>query len=239
MINPITWIWTAIYTYQINWKNATIFSLILFELWRRMCAARPWFRPWLTRGNKLGVDNTLLQEFRLEEYKTFLRMTPDNFNELLAVIETICWDGYSERKYTFTSAIPAKIKLAATLQFLATESNYAEEKYKGDLISQRLCSSLYIATNKPFIEFNFFLILPTFYQELLKTFQSLVFHVCNISTFDVFPCKNEYPNLAHECEISDNNRKNLNETSNFSAIKWKRLKLSNFLKTLSNFYTSI
>ena len=36
------------------------------------------------------VGNTLLQEFRLEdedEYKTFLRMTPTNFNELLTVIE--------------------------------------------------------------------------------------------------------------------------------------------------------
>ena len=46
---------------------------------------------WLTKRNKLGVENTLLQEFRLEdedEYKRFLKITPDNFNELLKPIET-------------------------------------------------------------------------------------------------------------------------------------------------------
>ena len=50
-------------------------------------------KPWLTKRNKLGVENTLLQEFRLEdededEYKRFLKITPDNFNELLKPIET-------------------------------------------------------------------------------------------------------------------------------------------------------
>ena len=76
----------------------------------------------MTRRNKLGVDNTLLQEFRLEdedEYKRFLRMTPDNFNELLKLIET---DIQKQNTY-LRDAIPAKIKLAVTLRFLATGSN--------------------------------------------------------------------------------------------------------------------
>ena len=76
----------------------------------------------MTRRNKLGVDNTLLQEFRLEdedEYKRFLRMTPDNFNELLKLIET---DIQKQNTY-LRDAIPAKIKLAVTFRFLATGSN--------------------------------------------------------------------------------------------------------------------
>ena len=74
--------------------------------------------------DKLGVDNTLLQEFRLEdedEYKRFLRMTPDNFNELelLKLIET----DIQKQNTHLRDAIPAKIKLAVTLRFLATGSN--------------------------------------------------------------------------------------------------------------------
>ena len=36
-----------------------------------------WVKPWLSRRNELGVDSTLLREFRLEddeEYQKFLRM---------------------------------------------------------------------------------------------------------------------------------------------------------------------
>ena len=79
-------------------------------------------KPWLTRRNKLGVGNTLLQEFRLEdedEYKRFLRMTPDNFNELLKLIET----DFQKQNTHLRDAIPAKIKLAATLRLLATGTN--------------------------------------------------------------------------------------------------------------------
>ena len=49
-----------------------------------------WVKPWLQRRNELGVDNTLLMEFRFEdedEYKKFLRMTPEVFDELLTLIQ--------------------------------------------------------------------------------------------------------------------------------------------------------
>ena len=84
-----------------------------------------WVKPWLTRKNKLGVDNTLVQEFRLEdedEYKRFLRMTPDNFNELLKLIET----DIQKQNTHLRDGIPAEITLAAMLRFLATGSNYAD-----------------------------------------------------------------------------------------------------------------
>ena len=84
-----------------------------------------WVKPWLTRKNKLGVDNTLVQEFQLEdedEYKRFLRMTPDNFNELLKLNET----DIQKQNTHLRDGIPAEIKLAAMLRFLATGSNYAD-----------------------------------------------------------------------------------------------------------------
>ena len=37
-----------------------------------------WVKPWLTHRNELGVGNTLLEEFRLEndeEFKQFLKMS--------------------------------------------------------------------------------------------------------------------------------------------------------------------
>ena len=45
----------------------------------------------------------------------------------------------------------------------------------------------------------------------LKIFQSLVFLLCTISSFDVCFQKTR-SNLARECDISDNNRKKLDES---------------------------
>ena len=46
---------------------------------------------------------------------------------------------------------------------------------------------------------------------MLKIFQGLVFHLCNISTFDVY-FKKTCSNLGRECEINDGNRKKLDES---------------------------
>ena len=69
-----------------------------------------------------------MQEFRREdndEYKKFLRMSPELFDELLGFIEKDV-----QKEYTvFCDPIPAKVKLAATLKFLASGMNYAELQY--------------------------------------------------------------------------------------------------------------
>ena len=49
-----------------------------------------WVKDWLTKRNELGFERTLLREFRSEnedEYRKFLRMTAENFHELLDLIE--------------------------------------------------------------------------------------------------------------------------------------------------------
>ena len=55
---------------------------------KRSVWVKPW--AWLQRRNKLGVYHTLLQELRIEaedEYKKFLRMSPEVFDELLTLVK--------------------------------------------------------------------------------------------------------------------------------------------------------
>ena len=117
-----------------------------------------WLKPWFTRKYKLGVDNTLVQEFRLEdedEYKRFLRMTPNNFNELLKLIET----DIQKQNTHLRDAIPAKIKLAATLRFLATGSNCTDLQHlfrvQKSTLSQfipKVCETLYEKLKDDFLK---------------------------------------------------------------------------------------
>ena len=49
-----------------------------------------WVKPWLARRPQLGIYETLLLELRLEEernYKNYLRMTTQNFDEILGPLE--------------------------------------------------------------------------------------------------------------------------------------------------------
>ena len=78
-----------------------------------------WVKTWLRRRNYLGIYNTLVQEFQTEdrfEYSTFLRMLPEHFEELSYLItESIEKEGTVMR-----DPIPARVKLAAAIQFLST-----------------------------------------------------------------------------------------------------------------------
>ena len=83
-----------------------------------------WVKPWLQRRNKLGVYRTLLQELRMEaeEYKQFLRMSPELFDELLILVKPEI-----EKETTILrDPIPSALKLAATILYLSTGSNYAD-----------------------------------------------------------------------------------------------------------------
>ena len=82
-------------------------------------------KPWLNRRNELGVYNTLLRELRMEdegEYKKFLRMTPEIFDDLINLIEC----DIKKKSTIMRDPIPPNIKLAATIRFLSTGANYVE-----------------------------------------------------------------------------------------------------------------
>ena len=82
-------------------------------------------KPWLQRRNKLGVYHTLLQELRIEaedEYKKFLRVSPEVFDELLTLVKPEIEKGTTKLR----DPIPSALKLTATIRYLSTGSNYAD-----------------------------------------------------------------------------------------------------------------
>ena len=86
-------------------------------------------KPWLQRRSYLGCFETLLKELRPEdeaECKRFLRMTPQIFDELLELVE----EDITKENTRFRDAIPASIKLAITIKFLATGMSYSELAYQ-------------------------------------------------------------------------------------------------------------
>ena len=119
-----------------------------------------WVKPWLTRRNELGVGNTLLEEFRLEndeEYKQFLRMSPENFEELLSLVEK----EIQKQNTLLRDAIPARMRLAATIRFLATGNSYADLQYlfrihKSTLAKfiPKICEVLYEQLKEKYLKVN-------------------------------------------------------------------------------------
>lgn len=84
---------------------------------------RLWVRKWISDRAITGGSTLLLKQLRLEdpsEYRLALRLTPDNFEELLSMIE-----GSIQRQDTLMrEAVPARIKLEVTLTYLATGMSY-------------------------------------------------------------------------------------------------------------------
>lgn len=85
-----------------------------------------WVREWLNKRQQDGAYNKLLVELRNGDngeqrlYRDFLRMTHDDFNYLLELVEPLI-----EKSNTkFRESIPAGERLALTLQYLATGSSF-------------------------------------------------------------------------------------------------------------------
>lgn len=84
---------------------------------------RVWTRPWILRRDERGSSALLLEEFRNEdlgEYKSILRMTPDLFDILL----TLVTPKIQRMDTIMRQALPAKLKLEITLDFLSSGTNY-------------------------------------------------------------------------------------------------------------------
>ena len=116
---------------------ATIIALLLKKKKKRKSRQKRkvWVKPWLKRRRSLGVYETLLAELWLEDecnYKNYLRMTSENFEEIFQLIK------YDIRKENtnMREPIPPRLKLAATIRFLATGVSY-----KGLQIQYRIHNS--------------------------------------------------------------------------------------------------
>jgi len=83
---------------------------------------RIWVREWIKRRTVLGASENLLTELALEEdpeeYRLCLRMTTENFEQLLNLVSPTIQDTI------LRDALPARIKLQITLNYLATGNSY-------------------------------------------------------------------------------------------------------------------
>ncbi|XP_053372723.1 uncharacterized protein LOC123561515 [Mercenaria mercenaria] len=83
---------------------------------------RWWVKPWIQRRPLYGQYETLMQELRLEhhgDFKAYLRMEPDMFQELCARVGPRIQMSQDGRP-----PLSSGIKLAITLRFLATGNSY-------------------------------------------------------------------------------------------------------------------
>ena len=77
----------------------------------------------------LGIYNTLFEELRTESqnyHKDLLRMTEDNFLEILCCIE----NDIKKQDNKFCRAITPNIKLSAIIKFLITGVSYIDLQYQ-------------------------------------------------------------------------------------------------------------
>uniref|UniRef100_A0A1Y1M993 Transposase Helix-turn-helix domain-containing protein n=1 Tax=Photinus pyralis TaxID=7054 RepID=A0A1Y1M993_PHOPY len=86
---------------------------------------RWWVRPWIEQRetNSQGNSNLLHNELAVldkENYKNFIRMDEDTFNDLLKLIE----NDIQKQDTKFRNAISAKDRLSVTLRYLATGESY-------------------------------------------------------------------------------------------------------------------
>ncbi|XP_034837923.1 protein ALP1-like isoform X1 [Maniola jurtina] len=84
---------------------------------------RIWVRNWISERNVKGGSTMLLQQLKSEdayEYRLAMRMTAENFEELLSLIS----NNIQRNDTLLRDAIPAKLKLEVTLSFLSTGNSY-------------------------------------------------------------------------------------------------------------------
>ncbi|XP_072395514.1 uncharacterized protein [Diabrotica undecimpunctata] len=84
---------------------------------------RLWVRKWISDRSITGASSFLLKQLRVEnptEYRLALRLTSENFDQLLSLIES----SIQYQDTVMREASPAKIKLEVTLTYLATGMSY-------------------------------------------------------------------------------------------------------------------
>lgn len=82
-----------------------------------------WVKEWVGRRSVLGASATLLEELAKEdptEYRKVMRISVDQFNKLLSLIE----HEITKRDTPMRDAISAKVKLEIALRYLATGDSY-------------------------------------------------------------------------------------------------------------------
>ena len=81
-------------------------------------------RNWIARRESLEASNCLFRELSSEDqqaYRKHMRMSAEKFDELLRLVESCI----SKTDTAMKAAIPARLKLEVTLQFLASRDSFS------------------------------------------------------------------------------------------------------------------
>lgn len=104
---------------------------------------RIWVKKWMQKKTKWSSSH-LVTELRLtcpEDYRNYLRMSGDTYDELLAKVKP-----FIERQNTFMrDSISPNERLSATLRFLATGRSYSDMRFS-TFIAKSTLSSIIIET---------------------------------------------------------------------------------------------
>ena len=101
-------------------------ALLIYEAWERKSKGKKrafWTRSWFLRRAELGQYHTLMRELEVEDlkgFKNYVRVDPQFFHELLQRVGPVI-----ERRDTYwRESLPAGMRLAITLRYLATGNSY-------------------------------------------------------------------------------------------------------------------
>lgn len=144
---------------------------------------RIWTRPWILRRKERGSSALLLEELRCEdigEFKSILRMSPDIFDILLS-----CVAPKIQRMNTIMrEAIPAKVKLEITLDFLSSGINYRKLSHFYRVSRSSICKlipevcvEIYKALKENIKVCIYFIFLLSLYYHLLFTLFNLFINI--------------------------------------------------------------
>ncbi|KAK9737988.1 hypothetical protein QE152_g10227 [Popillia japonica] len=125
---------------------------------------RIWVRKWIEDRETTGGSILLMKQLRSEdpqEYRSGLRMTPENFDELLSLVANSI-----QRKDTLMrDALPAKVKLEITLTYLATGMSFRSlshfhqvSKPSISLMIPEVCGEIYTSLKQFIKVFNVIII---------------------------------------------------------------------------------
>lgn len=100
-----------------------------------------WTRPWLTQEHRLlhGHWDNLLVTLRnqdVESFFNYLRMPPAMFDDLLLRVEPLI----AKKDTNWRKALPAGLKLAVTLRYMASGDKYATLAYDFRISRHTICS---------------------------------------------------------------------------------------------------
>lgn len=117
-------------------KKGLIVTAAILNVKKSIKKKKVWVKDWLLKREKFS-HVVLLRELEADDFKNYLRMDSDCFNELLGMVAPYI----AKQDTVMRESISPQERLVATLRFLATGREYEDLKYSA-VISPQLLSTM-------------------------------------------------------------------------------------------------